>query len=455
MPVKSRVWILFASVLGCQLLFSSAAQPAGEQQLGRILYSNATTLRGVAVPKSEIILSGDVLSTFDNGNAIVELMSGAKLRITGNTSVRFLGIGDKVQADLLAGAVVSESVGKPRLVVTTSNYHFTPSQEGNCRFAVGLSKQRDTVAGAMQGNLLVMTADSLGRYILPEGEYAAIPASSIGVPAQEKTGGEPNSEVPAGVVREAIPEEVVQRHGAAEVPLKLRDSVNPGDIIRTLKNGRVRIELLDGSFLNLGVRSVMRIVNQDAAAQLTQLELTQGDLRAEVARFTRPDASFEIRTMTATISVAGNGVRVNALTNLTEVYCAEGACSVRNIDPAIPGQVTLHGGESTTVPGGLSPTAPVQTSPTQWQGQTKLPQTKQPQTEQPKTEQPEVQSPAEAPVEPGGQSGAAKRAPWRIGSLSSGSSLLLVIGIGVGAAAAAAVAATSGHSGGAASPSAP
>ena len=50
MPTKSRIWIVLASVLGCLLLFSLEAQPAGEQQLGRILYSNATSLRGVAVP---------------------------------------------------------------------------------------------------------------------------------------------------------------------------------------------------------------------------------------------------------------------------------------------------------------------------------------------------------------------------------------------------------------------
>ena len=55
------------------LLFSSAAQPAGELPLGRILYANATNLRGVAVPTTETILSGDVLSTADNGSAIVEL----------------------------------------------------------------------------------------------------------------------------------------------------------------------------------------------------------------------------------------------------------------------------------------------------------------------------------------------------------------------------------------------
>ena len=105
----------------------------------------------------------------------------------------------------------------------------------------------------------------------------------------------------------------------------------------------------------------MRIVHQDAAAQQTQVELTLGVMRAEVAKLTKPDASFEVRTMTAKITTTGTKVIVRALTNLTEVYCLEGACSVQNIDPSIPGQATLHDGESSSVPGGLGPTAALET----------------------------------------------------------------------------------------------
>ena len=114
MPTKSRIWIVLACVLGCLLLFSPEAHSAGEQQLGRILYSNATSLRGVHVPNSETILSGDVLATSDDGSALVELKSGAKLKITENSSVRFLGDGDKVQAELLAVRWFRRAPANPR-----------------------------------------------------------------------------------------------------------------------------------------------------------------------------------------------------------------------------------------------------------------------------------------------------------------------------------------------------
>jgi hypothetical protein len=429
MPTNSRIWIALASVLGCLLLFSSEAQPAGEQQLGRILYSKDTSLRGVSVPKSETILNGDVLATSGSGSAIVELKSGAKLKITGNTSVRFLGDGDKVQAELLGGAVVSESAGKPAIVVTTPKFQFAPSQEGNSRFAVALSKQEETVASAMMGNLLVRTPGSLGSYILPEGKYAAIPATSDGVPSQEKAGGEQASAGQAGIVTNAIPAEVLQRQGqGAETPLKVGDGVNQEDLVRTLKSGRVRITLQDGSLLNIGALSVMRITKQDPQAQQTQIELTEGILRAEVVTHTKPGASFQVRTPTAIVDVVGTVLFVHALPDVTQVSCLEGVCLVQNINPAVAGQatspavpgqtamhangqVTLQAGQSTTVRRGQRPTDPMPTPDAQLQSE--INQTNA--------------------GTPGGLAKAGLSA-WHIGPLSEAESVLLLAGIGAAAA---------------------
>jgi hypothetical protein len=359
----------------------------------------------MAVPKSETILSGDVVATSDDGSALVELKSGARLKITENSSVRFLEDGDKVRAELLAGAVVSESAGKSTLVLTTSKFQFAPSQEGSSRYAVALSKEQETFAGAMKGNLLVRTPDLTGGYILPEGEYAAIPASSAGVPSQEKAGGQPSSAGQAGTVTIAGLEEVIQRQGqGAGIPLKVTDGVNQEDVVRTLKNGRVRIALLDGSFLNVYARSVTRITQYDAQTQQTQVELTLGLMRAEVVKLTKPGASFQVQTQTATAGVVGSVIVVHALPNLTEVCSVEGLCWVRNINPAIVGQVTLHPGQCTTVTRGLPPTPPTQTSLTQLPGQ----------------------------IYEAGEG-------WHIGSLTEASSILLVIAIGAAAAAAVAV----------------
>ena len=405
MLTDSQIRIALASTAACLLLFSPRARAAGEQPLGRILYAHATSLRGVGVPNSETLLSGDVLATADNGSALVELKSGARLKITENSSVRFLGDGDKVQAELLAGAVVSESAGKAMLVVTTSKFHFAPSQEGPSRFAVALSKEQEIVAGAIKGNLLVSTPDSTETYILPEGEYAAIPVSSADVPLEEKGGGAPTSAGQVGTVTGAEPEEFIQRQGrGAEIPLKVKAGVYPADVIRTLKPGRVRIALLGGSFLNIGAGSVMRIAKHDAQAQRTEIELTVGLMRAEVAKLTRLGASFQVRTQTATAGVVGSVIFVQALPDLTQVCSIEGICWVRNINPAIGGQVTLQPGQCTTVPRGLPPTPPTQMSL--------------------------AQLPSE--IYPAGR-------VWHIGPLGGASSLLLLIALAAAATAAIAV----------------
>jgi ferric-dicitrate binding protein FerR (iron transport regulator) len=419
-------------------LFSSAARPAGEQQLGRILYSQAASLRGLPVPTSETLFNGDALATSENGSALIELKSGARLRIRENSSVRFLGDGDRVQAELLAGAVESESAGKPTLVVTTSKFQFTPSRVEDCRFTVALSKQQETVAAAFKGDLLVRTPDAQGSYILPEGKYAAIPASSEGVPAQAKAGGAPASADQAGTIITVIPQALEQQGKGAEVALKAGAGINAGAVVRTLNAGRVRIALPDGSTLNVGALSVMSITKQDPVSQQTQVKLSQGLMRADAVKLGKPGANFKVQTTTATIGVDGSGVIVQALENITQVFCIDGACSVQNVDPTVAGQVTLHAGESTTVPGGLPPTPPVQIPPDQLE--TQISQTT-------------VGFPPPAATAGGGAGG---KTPWHIGSLSPGASTLVLVGIGGGVAAAAGIAASGGHGASApASPSAP
>src|SRR5713226_1506396 len=97
----------------------------------------------------------------------------------------------------------------------------------------------------------------------------------------------------AGKVNAAIPDDVVQRLGQGqEIQLNLSDSVNWEDVVRTLQMGRVRIALLDGSFLNVGARSVMRVTRHDPQSQQTAIELSLGKMRAEVVKLSQPGSSF-------------------------------------------------------------------------------------------------------------------------------------------------------------------
>jgi ferric-dicitrate binding protein FerR (iron transport regulator) len=170
----------------------------------------------------------------------------------------------------------------------------------------------------------------------------------------------------AGKVSNAIPQEVVQPQGkGAEIPLQVADGVNWEDVVKTLKTGRVRIMLEDGSTLNIGARSVMRITKHDAQSQQTQVELQLGRLRGEVVKITKPGGSFQVKTNTAVIGVVGTIFTVQAQRSVSRVSCMDGTVSVENVNPAIAGQVTLQAGQSTSVPINGPPSNPVPTGATQ------------------------------------------------------------------------------------------
>jgi hypothetical protein len=127
----------------------------------------------------------------------------------------------------------------------------------------------------------------------------------------------------------------------------------------------VRLLLDDGSTLNVGARSVMRIAKHDAQSQETEVELQLGRLRGEVVKITKPGGSFQVKTNTAVIGVVGTIFTAQALRSLTRVSCLEGSVSVRNINPAIVGETTLHAGQSTSVALNAPPSSAISSSVSQ------------------------------------------------------------------------------------------
>ena len=74
------------------------------------------------------------------------------------------------------------------------------------------------------------------------------------------------------------------------------------DDLRSGRTGRAHVTLTDGSQLYLGSNSTMRVLQHDAQAQQTSLDLLIGRLRGLVVKLSRPGSNFEIRTP---VGVAG------------------------------------------------------------------------------------------------------------------------------------------------------
>jgi hypothetical protein len=152
--------------------------------------------------------------------------------------------------------------------------------------------------------------------------------------------------------------------GSKSITASSKSVVNWQDLVNTQVNARARIALDDGSVLNVGSESSMKIVKHDAGAQQTELELTYGKLRTQAQKIAKPDGKFEVRTPAGVAGVVGTdffvGYDVNAgsmnvivFEGLVKVCNLSGVCvlvkagqmtNVRNGDnsaPAPPTQATL------------------------------------------------------------------------------------------------------------------
>lgn len=196
----------------------------------------------------------------------------------------------------------------------------------------------------------------------------------------------------AGKVARVLPEGWITR-ASAKAEAKAPDPVAWNDILETSRQGRMRLDLVDGSLLTLGSESELRVVKHDAQLQQSLAELLYGRMRARVVKMTKPTAGFEVRTPTAVVGAIGTefaidatrgSAAVNAINSLsdlasgvlpgqdvqqptladfhavdeTTVYGLERITGVRNIDPKVVGIVYLLPGEFTIVRRGQPPTPP-------------------------------------------------------------------------------------------------
>ena len=133
-----------------------------------------------------------------------------------------------------------------------------------------------------------------------------------------------------------------------------------GDMVTTLSDGRARIQLDDGSILNVGSNSNLKIVQHDAVNQRTELQLAYGRIRASAVRLARSGSSFQVRTPTAVAGVVGTGFDLSYENDISSLSVTEGSVNFCNLQ----GQcVTVGAGFTSSIRGNNPPSAPTPTSP--------------------------------------------------------------------------------------------
>lgn len=137
----------------------------------------------------------------------------------------------------------------------------------------------------------------------------------------------------AGEVTALLPVARLERSGAAPVALRMRDPVFWQDWVETEAAARARLQLLDGSILNVGSGARFQVVRHDQATGQTELELKFGKVRAEVKKL-GAGGRFEVRTETAVVGVIGTHVYIASIGALTTVINFEGLVGVSRAEAA-------------------------------------------------------------------------------------------------------------------------
>jgi len=82
------------------------------------------------------------------------------------------------------------------------------------------------------------------------------------------------------------------------------------DIVRTEPGSLLRLVLSDGSALMVGENTELRVAIFDTEKQQTLVEMLHGQVRAEVAKYTKPTGRFVVKTPTASVLALGTVLQV-------------------------------------------------------------------------------------------------------------------------------------------------
>lgn len=162
----------------------------------------------------------------------------------------------------------------------------------------------------------------------------------------------------AGEVSRVIPAVSLTR-GAKSLTASAKTPVDWQDVLSTQANGRARVSLDDGSVLNVGSDSSVKVVKHDAGAQQTDLEVTVGKIRSQAQKIAQPNGKFEVHTPSGVAGVVGTDFYVGYENNVMTVITFEGEVKVCNLAGVC---VAVKAGQITTVRNGDSngPAAPSQ-----------------------------------------------------------------------------------------------
>lgn len=147
------------------------------------------------------------------------------------------------------------------------------------------------------------------------------------------------------------------------LPVKLRDAVDIGDVIRTKSRGKAELTMVDDSIIRLAPESRLALADyQYDPARVERravVRIFRGMVQTVVNRIIKTEEpDFIIETHTATIGVRGSNPYFLLLPAFTSVYLPQGLLGISSNLPTIPFLVMLGAIEFTQIPLGKQPFLP-------------------------------------------------------------------------------------------------
>ncbi|HEV2177952.1 MAG TPA: FecR domain-containing protein [Terriglobia bacterium] len=363
--INLRVWLTLLLVpLAGLRSEAGGAKVIRAGAVGTVVGWGDLEVDNLPAPPGTALFARDVITTGARSGALLRLLAGGVVTVAGDSEVALLvqpSGGTTPALELRRGGLLVRSFTGESSEIRVPGASLTlKGSSAACRVAaVGSS----SAVVAESGRVMIQGAGA--PLVLVAGKAVRLEAGipqDVSQAASATTEVAPTTVSTAGRVTQLYPEETVEHAGSRlAVPLRLNELVSQGDGIRTSAGGRVRMQLLDGSFAALGGGTSMRLIRHDPDTQQTQIELQYGRVRAEATRPAQPQSSFEVRTVTAVVKGSATTFVVDAGTKITRVCNAgAGLLSLASISPSLGGAVTLHKGDCSAVRHDGAPGAPRQ-----------------------------------------------------------------------------------------------
>jgi hypothetical protein len=294
--------------------FAATPESASGASVTGITGANAQ-LNGTRLISGATLFRGDIITCGQGSSAALQFKNGGLLAAPGSELII-----ESEGIRLRNGRVQVRVAGANAFPVAGPSFHVNVAASGGHSglAEVLVDGEKRAQVAAVSGVADILAAGSETPYRVRAGEVVGLEAAN-----GEPPGGQTNSIPAAGQVSRLLPDVQIGR-ASQQMVASIDAPVYWNDDLRSGPSGRARVSLTDGSLLSLGSNSELHVLQHDAQAQQTSLDLAVGRMRGQVMKLSRPGAKFEVRTSTGVAGLVGTDFYLLATPDYTELIVFEG-----------------------------------------------------------------------------------------------------------------------------------